>query len=403
MTDKLIKSDNGQWSLEKSGKKPGDWMYSTNDPRRKFIERKRAEEAEKLKAERAEAEEKARVANITNPFTGQVDRFNPEQEAAHKQAMQGQASKPSEVPEQAVMVPKLAAQQKAKAFEEVSHAQDMQRQTAGELHMNNILSGKKPPVTMWEKAALANHMKKQQEALNAPETKVSKPKGMVVRRKADGEDFGKSDMSKADYEMDMSNLIELLHHIKELKANLKEGDELPAWVSAKLTLATDYLSRIAHYVDGKKEMNSPLNKSKLDQLEKALKQLKKEDYWQSKKPVDAIARENAKNLEAFKQAKMGVGQSSGSKLQVGSDPRLSGIAKEYEMGKTKSGKSVMSLPDHASHGNFTEADHGDAFVFHKRMRDDLKADPQVNPKLVQHHQDAAAFHSKMQAQLRASR
>jgi hypothetical protein len=85
-------------------------------------------------------------------------------------------------------------------------------------------------------------------------------------------DFAKADangqwslnkeISKAESEMAFSNITELLHHIKELKSTLKPGEKLPEWVEAKLTLATDYLSSIAHYVDGAREAGRPLNKAK---------------------------------------------------------------------------------------------------------------------------------------------
>lgn len=68
-------------------------------------------------------------------------------------------------------------------------------------------------------------------------------------------------VKKSDLEMDMSGLIESMHHIKELIGNLKDSDELPDWASAKITIISDYLSSVAHYVDGKKKMKSPLNKS----------------------------------------------------------------------------------------------------------------------------------------------
>jgi hypothetical protein len=68
-------------------------------------------------------------------------------------------------------------------------------------------------------------------------------------------------IKKSDIEMDMSGLIESMHHIKEIMGNLKDGDEFPDWASAKITLASDYLSRIAHYLDGKKKMGSEVKKS----------------------------------------------------------------------------------------------------------------------------------------------
>ena len=249
----------------------------------------------------------------------------------------------------------------------------------------------------------------------------------------------KNYVKKADSEMAFGDITELLHHIKELRSLLKPEDKLPDWVKAKLTLAADYLSTVAHFVDGKKESGSPLEKSKekLDLLKGELVQLK--DYMKNKisdpvkakKLIDAakkmgekkdgvkkadntidyskmksmttsqIQRQNEANLAA-QRSKMGVGQGSGKDLQVGSAPRLSGIAGKYEMGRTRSGKSVMSHPDHPSHAAFSAQDHNDAMAFHKQKRDELKADPGVNKDLVTHHQNAAEFHSKASAQLRAA-
>jgi hypothetical protein len=252
-----------------------------------------------------------------------------------------------------------------------------------------------------------------------------------------------SDMEKKESsDMAYANITELLHHIKELRSMLKPGEELPEWVEAKLTLAADYLSSVAHYVDGKKEAGQSLVKAdKLDLLKGELIQLKNYMTPKISDPVKAekliaaakkmsskkqksevkkadggtidyskmksittsqIQRQNEANLAA-QRSKIGVGQGSGKDLQVGSAPRLSGIAGKYEMGRTRSGKPVMSYPEHPSHSTFSEQDHGDAMGFHKQKRDELKADPGVNKDLVAHHQNAAEYHSKMQAELRRAR
>jgi hypothetical protein len=87
----------------------------------------------------------------------------------------------------------------------------------------------------------------------------------------------KNFFSKNESAMAHSNIVELQHHIKELKSQLKPGEALPEWVEAKLTLATDYLSIIAHFVDGAHEAGKSLTKSdieKLDLLKGQLLQLK---------------------------------------------------------------------------------------------------------------------------------
>jgi len=406
VSEEIKKSKNGQWVLEKS--------YSDEERKRRNRARFFASQAEEMKQQKEEDKEADRKANLSNPFTGRIDSFKPEDPKADWKSRIEDISnnplstKPGVDSSSMQLSPQVAFQQKKKAMAQAEANTKAVQDANHQKHMGEILAGRKQPVTMWEKAALVAHMKQKHAEMSAPKSSPQsvksgsqpvKPSGMIVRRK---EDMNKSDMSKADYEMDMSNLIELLHHIKELKANLQEGDELPDWVSAKLTLATDYLSRIAHYVDGKKEMDSPLNK--IAQLEKALKDLKKEDaYWQNKKPVNQIDRENQKAVQQYRQQKMGVGQGSGPDVQVGSAPRLTGVAKEYQMGTTKSNKPIMSWPEHVAHNDFNEADHGEAFAAHKKIRDELRADRGANPKLADHHHNAAEYHSKMQAKLRSGR
>lgn len=231
-------------------------------------------------------------------------------------------------------------------------------------------------------------------------------------------------MRKAESEMAYANITELAHHIKEIKSNLSPGEELPEWVEAKLTLAADYLSTIAHYIDGKKTAGLPLAKTatnSLDLLKGELIQLKGRmapkikssasevkkdentmDYGKMKSMTTRqIQTQNEANA-AVARTKLGVGQGSGPNTIVSSAPRVSGIAGKYEMGRTRSGKIVNSHTDHPSHESFGSADHNDAMAYHKNKRDELRADPGVNKDLVTHHQNAAEFHSKAGAAMRMS-
>lgn len=444
---------NGQWSLKKTkqegrgtrGLARGDWFHSGNDRHRKHVERMMMDEAEEKRKEKERLAEEDRIKSLTNPFTGQIDSFAPGGLEAHRQRIQqlSEQGVSTKQPVVADMAPQLQYQRRAQAHEQASHQIKQQQDAHHEQHMADILAGRKQPVTVWEKAALVAHMKQQAQAPSKTTSASAKPSNIVVRRK--------QDLNKADSEMAFGDITELLHHIKELRSLLKPDDKLPDWVKAKLTLAADYLSTVAHYVDGKKESGSPLEKSdeKLKLLKGELLQLK--DYMKHRvsDPVKAqkliadakamgdkkfkdnmksiasekpdvkkadntldyskmksltssqIQRQNEANMAA-QRAKIGVGQGSGKDLQVGSAPRLSGIAGKYEMGKTRSGKPVMSHPDHPSHSTFSAQDHNDAMSFHRQKRDELRSDPGVNKDLVTHHQNAAEHHSKMAAQLRAA-
>ena len=251
------------------------------------------------------------------------------------------------------------------------------------------------------------------------------------------------EFKKEDSAMAMASIVELSHHIKELKSKLQPGDKLPDWVEAKLTIASDYLSTIAHFVEGKKEAGSPLDKAATDMLDLLKGQLielkdkiqpKVSDSVKAKKllvaakdlgvktfkdRLKAITKEEkVLNYAAPEMAKL-TSRQADAKIKasaeanrqrlgvkdgnVGTDPALSGIAGKYKLGTTKSGKAIQSHFDHDSHAELSEADHGEAAQFHREARNSLKplvATGQTNPKLLEHHENAMMAHSKAQAQMR---
>jgi hypothetical protein len=213
--------------------------------------------------------------------------------------------------------------------------------------------------------------------------------------------------TKAESEMAYDNITALLHHIKELKSHLTPGEALPEWVEAKLTLATDYLSTVAHFVDGKKEAGVSLTKSdvrKLDIYITSLSDLKKNVINYSAPGMERMSNRQQdakiKSIDDANKLRLGVKGST-----VGSDPAMSGIAAKFKLGTTKSGKLVNSHFDHPDHINFSEADHGDAAQMHRAKRDELKpfvSAGQTNPKLLEHHENAMMSHSKTQSQMLAT-
>lgn len=59
-------------------------------------------------------------------------------------------------------------------------------------------------------------------------------------------------------EMLMSQLKEIVHHVKEITANIDASGNEPDWVNAKITEAAKSLSDVAHFIDGlKKEESMP--------------------------------------------------------------------------------------------------------------------------------------------------
>jgi Asp-tRNA(Asn)/Glu-tRNA(Gln) amidotransferase C subunit len=57
-------------------------------------------------------------------------------------------------------------------------------------------------------------------------------------------------------EMLMSQLKEIVHHVKEITANIDASGNEPDWVNAKITEAAKSLSDVAHFIDGLKKEES---------------------------------------------------------------------------------------------------------------------------------------------------
>lgn len=55
-------------------------------------------------------------------------------------------------------------------------------------------------------------------------------------------------------EMLMSQLKQIVHHVKELSSNISISGNEPDWVNSKITEAAKALSDVAHYIDGLKDI-----------------------------------------------------------------------------------------------------------------------------------------------------
>lgn len=140
----------------------------------------------------------------------------------------------------------------------------------------------------------------------------------------------------------------------------------------------------------------PLTKSeleeKIEQLEKALEDLKKQSF------KDVKAANAGKELVGIK--------GYGSEAKIGGGPAMTGKPRHYQMrtgegepATTKSGKPIMSTNGPAGsepyHADFTAEDHKDAYYVHgieanqHRGRKD-----QVHPDLIAHHDGMASAHWK---------
>ena len=79
-------------------------------------------------------------------------------------------------------------------------------------------------------------------------------------------------------------------------------------------------------------------------------------------------------------------------------PGMTGRVVDHEMGKTRSGKSIMNQPTHEAHASFSTHDHADAYRAHAQKL--TTANPyHTHPNIIAHHKAAVDFHFRgMQGQ-----
>jgi hypothetical protein len=125
---------------------------------------------------------------------------------------------------------------------------------------------------------------------------------------------------------------------------------------------------------------------RIEKLEKALEDLKKQNF---------------RELKALNQAKqkIGVKTSNSGEAIIGSSPALSGVPKHYPMAVTKTGKQIMSTHGKGEtdsyHSGFTPEDHKEAYWIHGEKAKELSSPqmkPHVHPDLPAHHDAMSKFH-----------
>lgn len=71
--------------------------------------------------------------------------------------------------------------------------------------------------------------------------------------------------------MSKHDLLKLTQYSAKLYKSLQDGDELPGWIQAKITLAADYIGTVKHYLEGEEVMDG--EEAPSDQLEEAVEEV----------------------------------------------------------------------------------------------------------------------------------
>lgn len=109
------------------------------------------------------------------------------------------------------------------------------------------------------KKELGSKIKKSMEKCWGSDMQKSEDKKPIDNSAKDFlKEFGESKLLKADMpdndsQMDNSLLKEVKHHVAEIEANFDFNQDLPDWVDALITEASDRLSKVAHFIQGSKQ------------------------------------------------------------------------------------------------------------------------------------------------------
>jgi len=136
-------------------------------------------------------------------------------------------------------------------------------------------AGKYIRATAINQAKKANE-KEVEQSLQEPETKEMKEdKLREMVRAALSKPLNEDDWQQKDDESDMakSQLLNLIDTAKDLEAMISDGEQLDAWVQAKLTKAQDYIESVYHYMKGEdlqsvEEPQPSIHEKKLTTAEK---------------------------------------------------------------------------------------------------------------------------------------
>jgi hypothetical protein len=125
-----------------------------------------------------------------------------------------------------------------------------------------------------------------------------------------------------------------------------------------------------------------------NQIEEVLKKAKEE--------IESLLK--YKSLEQYRH-RQAIAQTTGVKGNgqnntYSKSAAATGIIKPYEIGKTKTNKSIMSHPDHPAHNGFNAEEHKDAYFAHAKMAESFKDihPSQYHPDVLNHYNDSAAHH-----------
>lgn len=136
-------------------------------------------------------------------------------------------------------------------------------------------AGKYIRATAINQAKKANE-KEVEQSLQEPETKEMKEdKLREMVRAALSKPLNEDDWQQKDDESDMakSQLLNLIDTAKDLEAMISDGEQLDAWVQAKLTTAQDYIESVYRYMKGEdlqsvEEPQPSIHEKKLTTAEK---------------------------------------------------------------------------------------------------------------------------------------
>lgn len=81
------------------------------------------------------------------------------------------------------------------------------------------------------------------------------------------------------------------------------------------------------------------------------------------------------------------------KFLVSSTIILKAVPKAFSIGKTSTGKAIMSHPDHPAHASFSKKEHSEAHYAHVKAFHSLP--PSAPHTTLEHHMKAAEHHKKM--------
>jgi hypothetical protein len=136
-----------------------------------------------------------------------------------------------------------------------------------------------------KKAIGKQDMEKDEQLKEMVKNALSKPKHEPIKdidevidfkEYSNSQDLFEDDWEQKDDESDMaksqlSSIIDTAHSLENL---IQNGEQLDAWVQAKLTKAQDYLNSVHQYIEGEKKQNNSKLPTVIDLTQKVMERLK---------------------------------------------------------------------------------------------------------------------------------